>query len=138
MLICSGTNNAECAYKQINYIHGILLAAFHICKLFLWKLLHYEVAFFKQVPECFVYICKQVCTCSYQVTRKTSKYIKQMQERSLQKWQKNKMQQRTQFMKYASTRCVIIVYTSFMLSGCRSNHDVTAFDRSSSPRFTTT
>jgi len=49
------------------------------------------------------------------------------------------MQQRTQLVKCASTILVIIRYTSLVLAaGCRSYQDVTAFDRSSSPRFTIT
>lgn len=51
------------------------------------------------------------------------------------------MQRRTQSTQCASTRWIrwiTVVYTSLGLSGCKSNQDVIAFDRSCSPRFTTT
>jgi hypothetical protein len=51
------------------------------------------------------------------------------------------MQKRTQSTQYASTRWIkwiTVVYTSLGLSGCKSNQDVIALDRSCSPKFTTT
>jgi len=41
-------------------------------------------------------------------------------------------------MKCTSIILVIIRYTSLVLSGCRSYQDVTALDRSWSPKFTIT